>query len=120
MSGIDKDFRGIYQFVFVAFREDMLKDLFKQVGVLKAAGVVFSEGGKMRDRLQHVQAKKPAVGDIDLDLFDCLPHTSYPVQILDERDLDQRDRIHAWSPEIWRIFIFDKIIDERPVDGLID
>ena len=42
MGSIDKDFCRIDQFILIAFGEDVFKDLFKQVGILKAAGVVLS------------------------------------------------------------------------------
>ena len=113
-------FRGIYQLIFIAFGEDVFKDLFEKVGIFKAAGVILPKGREMGDRIQHIQTEEPAVGDIDLDLFDGLPHAAYPVQVLDERYLDQRDWVHARTPEIRRILIFDKFIDKCPVDSFID
>ena len=74
----------------------------------------------MGDWVKHLQAKEPAVSNIDLNLPDRLAHTSYPVKILDERDLDQHDRIHARTAEVGRIFIFHKIVNECPVDRFIN
>ena len=74
----------------------------------------------MGDRVKQLQAKEPSVSNIDLDLSDRLAHTPYPVKILDKRDLDQHDRIHARTAEVGRILIFHKTIDELPVDRFVD
>ena len=57
----------------------MFKDLFEQVGIFKAAGIVLAEGREVRHRIEHIQSEEPSVGDVDLDLFDRLPHAADPV-----------------------------------------
>ena len=113
-------FGGIYQFVFIAFKKDVFEDLLEKVGIFKTAGIVLSESGEVGDRIPHLKSQEPPIGDIHLDLLNGLPHAPYSIEILDERDLDQHDRVHTRPAEIRRIFILHKVIDESPVDRFVD
>ena len=73
--------------VFQYFREDLIKE----VCAFKTSGIVFSKRREMGNRIHHIQSKEPAVCDIYLDLFYCLPHTFHSIEILNERDLDKHN-----------------------------
>ena len=98
----------------------MFEYLLKKVGIFKTAGIVLSKRGEMRDFIEHIQPKEPAVCNIDFNLPAGLAHAFDPIKILDKGDLDQHDRIHAWTAVIWGILFFHQIINKRPVDRLID
>lgn len=101
---------------FHALFQDMGKNLFKQIRILKTAGIVFSKSRKVRNRIQHVQTEKPAISYIHFNFFYCLAHTFNPIEILDKRDFDQHHRIHAGSTVICTILVFYKIVNKVPVD----
>ena len=73
----------------------MTKDPLKDIGSFKAAFVVLSKGGEMRNRLGQIISDEPTVRDVHIDLFDRLSHAADPVQILDEYDLEQHHRIDS-------------------------
>ena len=67
---------------------------------------------KVWDWFIKFETKKPSVCNVYLDFLDGLTHTSYSVQVLDEWDFNESDRVHAWSAHVRRILIFNKVIDE--------
>ena len=68
----------------------------------------------------NFQTEEPSVCDIDFDFFYCLAHTSDAVQILDEWNFNEHDRIHAGAAIVCTVFIDHKIIDKTPVDCLVN
>ena len=80
--------------------KDMRKDLFKQIRILKTAGIVFPKSRNVRNRIQHIQTEKPTISYVYFDFFYCLSHTFDPIEILNKRDFDQHHRIHSWSSVI--------------------
>ena len=120
MCCVYKDVICINQFEFHTVFQYFREDLIKEVCAFKATGVVLSESRKVRNRIHHIQSKKPAVCDIYLDLFDRLPHTFDPIEVLDEGDLNKHNRIHAGASVIRAVFIFYKVIDKVPVDRFIN
>ncbi len=119
MSGIHENLCRINKFKLITFHQDVGKYLFKKVSILKASGVVFPEGRKMRHLIHHIQTEKPSVGNIYLDFSASLPHALNSIEILDERNLNQHDRIHAWASVVVRVFVNYKIINEVPVNCLV-
>ena len=41
------------------------------------------------------KTKEPAVSDVNFDLFDRLTHAANAVEVLNDGDLDEYDRIHT-------------------------
>ena len=120
MCSIHEDFAGIDQMVFIALFEDMGEDLFEEVCIFKPTGIILAESREVRHLIRHSKTEEPPIRHVYFDLPDRLPHTPDPIQILDERDLDQHHRIDTGPAVICTVFFFDKLIDEGPVDGLIN
>ena len=120
MGGIHEDLGRIDQSVFIAFLQDTGKDLFKKISILKASGIILSKRREMGNLVHHFQTEEPSVCDIDFDFFYCLAHTSDAVQILDEWNFNEHDRIHAGAAIVCTVFIDHKIIDKTPVDCLVN
>ena len=97
----------------------MGKYLSKKIGILKSSGIVFSECRKMRHLIQHIQTKKPPVGNIYLDFLTGLSHAFDPIEILNKRNLDQHHGIHTGTAIVRRIFFGYKVINKVPVNGFI-
>ena len=95
MSRVYKDFLRIYKAMPVAFFQNSLKYLFKQVGVLKTAGVVFAKRGKVGNGIKNVQPQKPPVRHVYLYFLNGLAHAPDSVQVLYEGNFDQHDWVHA-------------------------
>ncbi len=93
MGGIHEDLGRINQSVFIAFLQDTGKDLFKR----SASGIILSKRREMGNLVHHFQTEEPSVCDIDFDFFYCLAHASDAVQILDEWNFNEHDRIHLWG-----------------------
>ena len=98
MGGIHKHFGWIHEFIFITFKKDMFEYLLKKVGIFKTAGIVLSKRGEMRDFIEHIQPKEPAVCNIDFNLPAGLAHAFDPIKILDKRDLDQHDLGNTFLP----------------------
>ena len=69
MGGINKNFRWIHQFKFIALFQYARKDLLKQIRIFETAGIVFSKCREVRNFIHHFQTKKPTVCYIYLDFF---------------------------------------------------
>ena len=95
MRSVDEDRTRIHESALYRFLEDMTKDPLKDIGSFKAAFVVLSKGGEVRDRLGQIISDEPTVCDVHVDLFDRLSHAADSVQILDEYDLEQDHRIDS-------------------------
>lgn len=120
MSGIYKNLLRIYQVEFHAVFQYLCEDLLKKIGIFKTAGIILPEGRKMRNRIHHIQTQKPTIRSIYFDLPNRLPHTFNSVKVLDKRDFDQHNWIHARSSIIKAVFFFYKIINKIPVNGFIN
>ena len=120
MGGIHEDLGRIDQSVFIAFLQDTGKDLFKKISIPKESGIILSKRREMGNLVHHFQTEEPSVCDIDFDFFYCLAHTSDAVQILDEWNFNEHDRIHAGAAIVCTVFINHKIIDKTPVDCLVN
>ena len=119
MCCINKNLICIYKFVFHAVFQNLWKDLLKKICIFETAGVIFSKCRKMRNRIQHIQSKKPAVSNVYFNLFYGLTHTFYSIKILNKRYLYQHDRIHTGTTIIQTVFFFYQIINKVPVDCFI-
>lgn len=75
---------------------------------------------EMGNLVHHFHTEEPSVCDIDFDFFYCLAHTSDAVQILDEWNFNEHDRIHTGAAIVCTVFIDHKIIDKTPVDCLVN
>jgi len=120
MGGIHEDLGRIDQSVFIAFLQDTGKDLFKKISILKASGIILSKRREMGNLVHHFQTEEPSVCDIDFDFFYCLAHASDAVQILDEWNFNEHDRIHTGATIVCTVFIDHKFIDKTPVDCLVN
>ena len=120
MSCINKYLFRIYKFVLHAFFKNPRKDLLKKIGIFKTTRIVFTKCREMRNGIHHIQSKKPAVSNIYFNLFHCLPHAFYSVKILNKWDFYKHDRIYAWSSVIRAVFFFYQVINEGPINSLID
>src|SRR5690606_36532296 len=96
------------------------EDLLEQVGVLEAAHVVFAEGGEVGDGLAEVIPDEPPVGHVGFDFLDGLAHGTNAEQVLDEDDLDEDDGIDAGTAVVFAVEVFDKVVNEIEIDGLVD
>ena len=105
MGGIHEDLGRINQSVFIAFLQDTGKDLFKKISILKASGIILSKRREMGNLVHYFQTEEPSVCDIDFDFFYCLAHASDAVQILDEWNFNEHDRIHAGAAIVCTVFI---------------
>lgn len=72
--------------------------LFKKIRILKTAGIVFPESRKMWNLIHHFKTEEPAVSYIYFDLFYCLAHASYAIEVLDEWKFDQHNGIILGRP----------------------
>ena len=54
MSGIYKNLCRVNQLKFVTLHQDMGKNLFKKIGILKASCIVFPECRKMWHFIHHI------------------------------------------------------------------
>lgn len=61
-----------------------------------------------------------AVGHVDLDVADRLAHALDPVEILDERDLDEYHRVKGRAALVLGVLLPHKVINKRPVYGTVD
>ena len=101
---------------FHALFQDMGKNLFKQIRILKTAGIVLSKSRKVRNRVQHVQTKEPTVSYVYFDFLYGLSHASDSIKILDKGNFNQHYWIHAGSSVIGAILVFYKIVNEAPIN----
>lgn len=110
----------IHQLVFHAVFQNFRKYLFKKIGIFKTAGIILPKSREMRNWVQHIQSKEPPVSNIYFDFLYGLAHTLDAIKILNKWNFNKHDRIHAWASIIRAVFFFHKIIDEVPIDRLID
>ena len=72
---------------------------------------VLADRREMRELLIHQITKKPTVCDIHLNFFAGTAQRRNAVQMLNENDLEQHDRIHTRSAIVMTIQISDNLID---------
>ena len=73
----------------------MKTDNYDMASLYNNRSVILSECRKVWDWFIKFETKKPSVCNVYLDFLDGLTHTSYSVQVLDEWDFNESDRVHA-------------------------
>ena len=120
MGSVNKNRARVHKSAPYCFFKDMTEDALKNICPLKASLVVLSKGRKVRNRPKQIVSDEPAVCYVHLDLLDCLPHTSDPIQILDKHDLKKHNGINSGIPPFcFFIQSLHFVIDEAPIDCIL-
>lgn len=99
---------------------DLVENLLIHRALVEATATVLADGRSVGNLVFQAKAQKPAIGDIDFDLFNQPPLTADAKQIPQKEHLEEHCRIKSRSAIVRTVQVFDLVVDETKIDELGD
>lgn len=101
-------------------QHNLVKDLLIDPTLVEAPAAILTEGRGIRNLVCQAEAKKPAVGHIDLDLPDQLAFRAHTKEVAEKEHLKENYRINGRSTIVGAVEVSDLHTDEGEVDHPFD
>ena len=98
VGGVREQHPAFHKTMLHCLTHDLVEDLLKNSVFLKASGTIEADGGMMGNPVGNLEPQKPSIGKIESYFLFQLPFGADPIEITDEKHLDEEYRVYGRSP----------------------